>query len=768
MMARLKNRFLDFSSDLFSGGVVFLVALPLCLGIALASGAPPQSGLLAGIIGGIVVAMLSGSHSSVSGPAAGLTGVVAAQIAALGGFEAFLAALALAGLLQIIMGLARLGFIASFFPSSVIKGLLAAIGIILILKQLPHLFGWDIDADGEMSFWQQDQENSFSELINTFSHIHLGATLIGLLSLFVLIIWDKIPFLKKSRFPSSLFLVLGAVLLSFILSSIHEVLSIAPEHRVQVPVAETFSAFLGFFTIPDWSAFLSPAVYSAAFTLALVASLESLLNLEAVDKIDPRKRFSPPNRELIAQGFGNMILGLIGGLPVSSVLVRSSVNINAGAKTKVSAIVHGILLFFCVILLPYYVNLIPLSCLAAILIFTGSKLLNPSLIRQMWQAGYNQFLPFAITIIAIVLTDLLTGVVIGLLTSLIFILHSNLKRPLNMSREKHIFGDFFRISFANQVSFLNRAALKRAFDELPSKSQILLDGRASNYIDADIIDLIKDFKEEDARAREIKVSLRGFHERFGLKNEIYFADHATHELQNELKPEQVLTILREGNERTQNGKRLERDLSRQILATSNGQFPLGVVLSCMDSRAPAELIFDLGIGDIFSVRMAGHVLSERVLGSLEFACVVAGAKLIMVMGHSRCGAINAAIDFLHSDVSISQKTKCTHLASVVGDIQKLIRENFEGTPPSKEDPVREQFEKTLGRIHVQNCMKNIIKESKSLETLVVQGQVALVGSLYDVSTGKVEFIDFINDQDHAKNAQPIGPTHEKNLQMIAY
>jgi carbonic anhydrase/SulP family sulfate permease len=355
-----------------------------------------------------------------------------------------------------------------------------------------------------------------------------------------------------------------------------------------------------------------------------------LLSLEAIDKIDPQQRTSPPSRELLAQGIGNVAAGLIGGLPLTSVIVRSSVNINAGGKTKFAAVVHGILLLVSVALLPAWLNAIPLSCLAAILLVTGVKLISPALVKQMWSEGRYQFIPFAATIVAIVLTDLLIGILIGLAVSIGFILNSNMRRPMRRFVEKHLGGDVLHIELANQVSFLNRAALANVLDGVPRGGDVLLNAKNTHYIDPDVLDLIRDFKEQRGPARGVEVSLLGFRRKYELDDQIQYADYSTLELQHALTPQQVLQILKDGHERFRTGRRLTRDLARQVNATANGQHPLAVVLSCIDSRTPAELIFDLGVGDIFSVRIAGNIISRKVLASVEYGCAVAGAKLILV------------------------------------------------------------------------------------------------------------------------------------------
>lgn len=732
------------AKDAMASTVVFLVALPLCLGIALASNAPIISGLLSGIVGGIIIGIISGSHTSVSGPAAGLTAVIAAQIASLGSFETFLVAVFIAGALQILMGLARLGFIAAFFPTSVIKGLLAAIGFILILKQLPHLVGLDGDFEGEMSFFQPDHENTFSELLKMFSNFHMGALAIGFLCLFLLLACERFKIFKNTKVIAPLLVVIFGTLLCDLINNFGSSLMILAEHRVQVPVIQAWAEIDKFFITPNFSSFFDYKVWSAAIVLALVASLETLLNLEAIDKLDPRQRKSPPNRELFAQGIGNMILGLLGGLPTTSVVVRSSVNINANAHTKKSAIFHGLLLLFCVLLFPVILNKIPLSCLAAILIITGFKLTSPKTIKLMWSSGINQFLPFAATFLGIVFTDLLMGVLIGLIVSLFFILKSNLNNPIRIFKEHHLIGEINRIVLANQVSFLNRAVIKDALMQIPDNGQVMIDASDTDYIDADVLDIINDFKNDDAPKRNIIVNTVGFKEHYPVKNAIQFVDYATYELQKSATPQQVLIALKEGNQRVIDGCRIKRDLNRQIMATAQGQFPLAAVLSCIDSRVPVELIFDQGIGDIFSIRMAGNVISERVLGSLEFACAISGAKLIVVMGHTRCGAIAAAVNSYKTNQAIHTTTGCDNLAAIIDDIKKvIINAKSSEIFNNKNMPIHE-LESYIIKENVRQSIKEIYLRSNALAKLIQQKEIAIVGCIYDIESGAVEFLPDIN------------------------
>jgi carbonic anhydrase/SulP family sulfate permease len=725
--------------DLIAGLVVFLVALPLCLGIAHASGAPLISGLISGIIGGLVVELLSGSHISVSGPAAGLAAIVMTQIASLGSLQAFFLAVALAGGLQVLFGLMKGGVLANFFPSNVIKGLLAAIGVLLILKQLPHLIGYDADYEGDMSFEQEDGKNTFTAISTALKAFLPGAVLVGFVSLLILIVWDSTG-LKKTLFPGPLAAVLVGTLLSEALQRTGAAWAIEASHLVSVPVIGQGGMGWGdLVKLPDFSLLAKPSIWMAGVTLAIVASLETLLNLEATEKLDPERRPSPPNRELLAQGVGNVLAGLMGGLPMTSVIVRSSVNVNAGGRTRVSAIFHGFLLLGSVLLLPGVLNRIPLSCLAAVLVVTGWKLANPRLFRSMWQEGIQQFLPFFATVVAIVLTDLLSGVLIGLAVSIAFILKSNLLRGFRMIEETHVGGMIHRIEFSNQATFLNRAQLADTFARFKKGDHVLIDARLSDYVDGDIISMIREFTQETAPARGIKVSLLGFKERYPLEDLIQYVDVSTREVQSSLTPARVLTLLKEGNERFVSGRRLHRDLIRQVDATATGQHPMAAVLSCIDSRAPAELLFDLGIGDIFSIRVAGNVARGKALGSLEFACKVAGSKLIVVLGHTRCGAVKATCDFIDKGIDPVVATGLTNLPSITEPISEAVQAEI--TTRENRSAANLEFVDRVTAIHVRNTIRWIQNHSPALTSMALNGEIAIVGAMYDVSTGRVEFLD---------------------------
>ena len=742
VLAPQLSRMQSIGKDLIAGTVVFLVALPLCLGIAHASGAPVIAGIISGILGGIVVGLLSGSHISVSGPAAGLAAIVLSQIQVLGSYEAFLLAVAISGILQIGLGVLRAGVLANYFPTNVIRGLLAAIGVILILKQLPHLVGHDTDYEGEMAFLQADGRNTFSEIAQALRAFLPGAALVGLSCIAMLFVWEKSR-LKKSLFPAPLAAVLLGVAISELLRMSGSSWIIEESHLVEVPIlGVNGQGWDTIFSMPDWSQWNNPKIYTAAITLAIVASLETLLNLEATDKLDPQKRVSPPNRELFAQGVGNVAAGMIGGMPITSVIVRSSVNASAGARTRLSCITHGVLLMVCVFLIPSLLNHIPLAALAAILVATGFKLASPKLFVQMAKGGRAQFIPFAITVLAIVFTDLLIGVIIGLAVSLIFVLNSNFRRGMTIIKEEHVGGIVNRVELANQVSFLNRSALMRTLSSFGPGEQVVIDARTTDYIDPDIYGLIQTFRDEIAPAHGVIVSLIGFKNHYQLEDHVQYVDVTTREVQDKLTPARVLQVLKEGNERFVSGRRLQRDLIRQVDATSDGQHPMAVVLSCIDSRSPAEILFDLGLGDIFSVRLAGNVLSRKVLGSMEFACKVAGAKLILVLGHTSCGAVKATCDIVGKGLDTVQATGLTNLPSLVEPISKAV--HMETATMQNRDGSNYEFVDRVAAIHVHNVMLAIRQESPTLRDMIDAGQIQVAGAMYNVKSGQVEFMSAVD------------------------
>ncbi|MBX3462158.1 MAG: bifunctional SulP family inorganic anion transporter/carbonic anhydrase [Planctomycetes bacterium] len=724
--------------DLLAGLVVFLVALPLCLGIAHASGAPLLSGLISGIVGGLVVGALSGSHVSVAGPAAGLAAIVLAQIESLGSFETFLLAGMLAGVMQVGLGLMRGGAVVNFVPNSVIRGLLAAIGILLILKQVPHLIGHDTDYEGDVSFAQPDGDNTFTALLTALSRLLPGAALVGMVSLGVMVAWEKTR-LKRTKVPSALAAVLAGTLLAELLAAVGSSWAISASHMVTVPVlGHDGLALQDLLRFPDFSRVFDPQLLLAAVTLAVVASLETLLNLEATEKLDPLRRPASSNRELIAQGVGNTLAAAIGGLPMTSVIVRSSVNVDAGGRTRLSTIVHGGLLLVSLVLLAPIINRIPLASLAAVLVLTGIKLASPRLFVDKWRAGWRQFVPFAATVAAIVLTDLLVGVLIGLFISLSFVLARNLKGGLQVVRESHVSGLVHRIVLGEHVSYLARAHLADLLASFRAGDHVAIDARGSTYVDPDLLSVIRDFVHEEAPPRGIKVSVLGFHNRYELIDLVQYVDYTSREVQAALTPQRVLELLREGNRRFVSGERLNRDLARQVDATSAGQHPMAIVLSCIDSRAPAELLFDLGIGDIFSVRVAGNVAKQKAMGSIEFACKLVGSKLVVVLGHTRCGAVKATCDFVHRGLDPIAATGLTNLPSITEPIAEAVHKETATRDRRAGDNL--EFVDRVTEIHVANTIESILDHSPTIAAMLAAGEIGIVGAMYDVGTGKVRFL----------------------------
>ncbi|MFA0964218.1 SulP family inorganic anion transporter [Roseivirga sp. BDSF3-8] len=503
----------NLGKDVPASIVVFLVALPLCLGIALASEAPLFSGIIAGIIGGIVIGFASGSSLAVSGPAAGLAVIVADGIGELGSFNIFLLAVMIGGLMQLTLGLLKAGVVANFFPDSVIKGMLSAIGLILIFKQIPHAFGLDEDYEGDMSFWQKDGENTLTEILKITDYLTPGAIIITVISLAILILWG-LPQFKKFKFfqvvPGAMIVVLFGIFANVFYKSYMPEFYLQDSHLVSnIPLSFgedggfSFSKFTSNFTLPDFSAIGNYNMWVIAFTIAMIASIETLLSIEATDKLDPLKRITPTNRELIAQGMGNTLSGLIGGLPITAVIVRSSANISSGARTKVSAVLHGFMLLATVAFIPQILNLIPKSALAAVLLLVGYKLTKPVLYKQMYRKGWDQFLPFIITIIAIYFTDLLIGIAIGMVVGFFFVMKSNYHSAITVARHNNN----YLLRLKKDVSFLNKIELRTILREIPAGSHVLIDGTRAKFVDSDIQETLKEFTET-ASMKDITVELK--------------------------------------------------------------------------------------------------------------------------------------------------------------------------------------------------------------------------------------------------------------------
>lgn len=499
----------NLASDIPAGLVVFLIAVPLCLGIALASKTSMLSGLIAGIIGGIVVGAMSKSHVGVSGPAAGLVAIVTVAIADLGSFEILLLAIVIAGALQIALGALKLGGIAYYFPNSVIKGMLSAIGLIIISKQIPHAVGLDKDYEGDLSFFQSDGKNTFTELFEIGDFISINAVIVSLISLVILILWEM-KFMKKVKIFQIIQGPLVVVVIGIVLKLVFDGTKgweFSPEHLVAIPKINSIDALNQNMVFPDFSAFSDYRVYITASTIALVASLETLLSLEASEKLDRYRRFASANQELIAQGTGNIISGLIGGLPITQVIVRTSANVQSNNKTKISAIFHGILLLISVVFIPNILNQIPLSALAAILFLVGYKLAKPQLFKSIYAQGHRQFIPFMVTVIVTYFTSLLAGILIGLVFSTLYILYSHYTNPYIINLSKNDERHEYNIRFSESVSFLHKARIRSLFGEIPEKSNVIIDASKTVSIDSDILEVISDFII-NSEQKDIEIELK--------------------------------------------------------------------------------------------------------------------------------------------------------------------------------------------------------------------------------------------------------------------
>lgn len=515
----MNNYIENLKYDLPASIIVFLVAVPLCLGIALASGASLFSGIIAGIVGGIVVGSLSGSQLGVSGPAAGLAVIVLNAIRDLGAFETFLMAVVIGGIFQLALGYAKAGVIGYFFPNSVIKGMLAGIGIIIFLKQIPHAVGYDKDYEGNMDFVNSDGHNTFSELYYMMDAVNMGAVAISVVSLIILILWEQ-KFMKQIKvfqlIQGPLVVVVTGILLNLGFQGTD--MALTGEHLVAIPVAANFNEFIGQFTLPDFSQIANPFVWKVGITIAIVASLETLLCLDATDKLDPFKRVAPANRELKAQGVGNIISGLIGGLPVTQVIVRSSTNIQSGGRTKMSAIFHGIIMLFAAMLIPTVLNMIPLASLASILFLVGYKLAKPELFKSMYNLGRRSFVPFVTTIAGIVLVDLLVGIALGLVVAITFILYNNYKKPFLFDASKHFQDGKIHLELAEDVTFINKASIQRTLAELPDGCKVVIDASKTINMDTDVQEIIQEFLEgaphRNIDAEVLDLSSPGIHNQY--------------------------------------------------------------------------------------------------------------------------------------------------------------------------------------------------------------------------------------------------------------
>lgn len=709
------NPLANLHKDLPAGLAVFLVALPLCLGIALASGAPLISGVIAGIVGGIVVGFISNSSLGVSGPAAGLTVLVLTGIEQLG-LSTFLLAVIFAGLVQIMLSFLRAGIIAYYFPSAVISGMLFGIGLIIILKQIPHALGYDKDYEGDIGFAQSDGFNTLSELSHIFNMISPTAIAISLGALAILLLWET-DRVKQTRLgklvPGSLIAVTGGAVANQILQVSAPDLALLSNHLVTIPVTESHLDLFSQLTFPDFSQFANPSIYSTGFIIAIVASLETLLCTEATDKLDPHKRSTNTNRELLAQGIGNATSGLLGGMPVTQVIVRSSANVQANGQTKTSTIFHGLLLLVSILAIPALLNTIPLATLAAILLVVGFKLAHPTRVKKMYTSGIFHFIPFIATAAGLVFTDLLTGIAIGNGIAVFSILMENYRMGMYFQRTQK--GNTSILHLAEHVSFLNKANLLQVLHRQPSNTELIINAMGAKFIDYDVREIINNFKIE-AKDRNIDFKFIEMPTAFPIRSK---------NIQETMTPAEALEILKEGNKRFVNNLHSHHDLLAQVNVTSSGQYPFAIVLSCIDSRTSAELIFDQGLGDIFSVRVAGNVINEDILGCMEYACSVTGSKLIIVLGHTHCGAVRGACSGIELE-------NLTGLLAKIKPAVNHVHQHHAGLS-------NESLVDKVARQNVQLSMQQILDQSQTLKTLFQQNKIDIVGGMYDIESGEVQF-----------------------------
>jgi carbonic anhydrase len=707
----------DLKYDLPSGIAVFFVAVPLCLGIAHASGAPLISGLITGIIGGIITGLISNSQLSVSGPAAGLTAIALAGIAKLGSFEAFLLATVLAGILQIIMGLLKAGLIATYIPNTVIKGMLSAIGLILIIKQFPHLIGYDIEAFGVQEFSDTAQdlnaakpegENTLSLVWEALQNLNQGVLIIGLTSLVFLITWDKLFQKKFKTIPGALIVVIIGVVINYIYQNFLFVFPLEADHFVNIPKINSLVEFVHVSTFPDSSAFGKFALYSTAFTIAIVASIETLLSVEAVDKLDEQKRKTPANRELIAQGIGNTLAGLLGGLPMTAVIVRGSVNTSAGAKTKLSTIIHGVLMVIAVVFLSQVMNLIPLASLAAVLIYTGYKLLAPAHFWEQYKKGWGQLIPFAVTVFAIVFSDLLIGVTIGVVVSLIFIVMEDYKGTVLSVKD---LGKRKLIVLGENITFLHKPKLVKIFNEMPGDMIVEIDGSRNFYIDKDILELIEDFKHK-APQRGIELIIGGI---------------------KQMQNEDLEESMRKSYERlfTNNQKWVEARTAEDpeyFTKQIEGQAPPYLFIGCSDSRVPANEITGTDSGEMFVHRNIANMVVNtdiNMLSVVQYSVEVLKVKHIIVCGHYGCGGVK---------VAMSNKSN--------GLIDKWLRNIKDVIRLHKDelDSIHDEHKRhdRLVELNAKEQVLNLMKTSFIQKNKAQYGFPEIHGWVYDIGTGKIK------------------------------
>ncbi len=715
--------------DIPSGIVVFLVALPLCLGIALASGAPLITGLISGIIGGLVIGLISDSGTSVSGPAASLSAVVFVMIQQLGSFDVFLTALFLAGIIQFIIGTLKAGVIAEYMPTSIIKGLLSAIGIILIISQLPYALG--VEMKSRLSDYSKNMIEGAPERIATILETFApGALVLSVISLGFLIFWDK-TFLKKFKLlPPSLFVVILCVILNQIFKFIAPSLYLEGQHLVSIPKIEGLASIL---TFPDFTVITQPKIWVSGFTIAIIASIATLINLEATDNLDPHKRRSSPNRELVAQGVGNTIAGLIGGIPITSVIVRSSVNIASGSETKLSTLVHGALLLVSVLFLSAVINLIPLASLAAILLVVGYKLASIALFKKMYKKGWSQFIPFIVTTLAIILTDVLLGVLIGSAFSIFFLLRSNYFNPFKIKFTPSPQGEITLLELSNEVSFLNKAAIKRFLYKLPEKSRIVIDASFSTYVEPDIIEMLQDFQNTYAKENNINLKINGLRSSYEHDKNLNIPKGKTVSDHPLTTPQDILDYFKEGNNRYVNGELVSKRFRNKDLMDFFESPPLAAVINCIDMREPLNILLNTGIGDLIPMRAAGNLVGDSILHSAEVACRYQGCKLILIMGNSNNAFIKEALEHQNKGEENSYLSRLIEPALNDVKLKQMAQEL--NTKDLADEIIKWNLNESCNRL---------LNENEYIKNQVLAGKIGICTAFFDRDTGEITFSPLMN------------------------
>lgn len=722
-----RSMFSKLNKDIPAGIVVFLVALPLCLGIALASGAPLISGLISGIIGGVVIGYLSKSGTSISGPAASVSAVVLIAIEDLGSFQLFLGALIIAGLIQIVLGVVRAGILADYMPTSIIKGLLAGIGIILILSQIPYTIGYEFDKSKMLNYSEDYLGNApamISEFLNAFT---IGSIVISLISLGILIFWDKTPLKNFKLIPPALVVVLLGVVLNQFFKYIIPYLYLDGIHLVNIPKVDSIRTF---FTFPDYSGYSNPKVWTTALTVAIIASISTLLNIEATDNIDKLKRRTPPNRELIAQGIGNTLSGFLGGIAITSVIVRSSVNIEAGGQTKLSTIIHGLLLLVSVLFLSSVINLIPLASLAAILLVVGYKLASISVFKSLYKRGWNQFLPFVLTVVFIVLTDVLTGVLIGSALSIFFLLRSNYYNPFYIENIKYVQDEVIKLELSNEVSFFNKASIKNTLWSVPDNSKVLIDATFTSYIDPDVIDILNDFQNTVAMDHNIDVNIIGLKDKYVLGEEIDFYKNTKAEIKAKTTPIEILEYLKEGSTTFASRNLMSRKVTSTNLIEHLNEDPLAVVVTSVDLREPLNMMLNTTIGDLVSLRSAGHIIDAQSILNLEISSRDQGAKLVLFYGNS--------------DNSIIKKALKNHLENTPSNLSSLIDNALKSAKFSERDLKSESIDTVANEIvkfNIEKAKDDLVKNSTYFKEGISKGTVGIASAFFNRDDQSIVFSD---------------------------